>query len=131
MIVRRLWPAIIWAVIILVLTGVPGKYFPKVVTFWEWLTPDKIVHIIIFGIQVILILYGVGVQFLNAKKRYVINWIIVLSTLLFAMLTEVLQAYVFIGRHGNVYDFLADAVGVGIGFLAYYLLILKKKGVGN
>jgi len=131
MIVKRLWPSIIWAVTILLLTGVPGNYFPEVVSFWDWLSPDKVVHVFIFAVQAFLLLFGLRIQFLGGRKRSLYMWIIFISTVLFAMLTEVLQTYVFIGRHGNVFDFLADFVGVLVGFLAYYLLKFKKKGVSN
>lgn len=131
MLLRRLWPSLLWAIIILLLTGLPGNYFPVVTSFWDWLSPDKILHVLIFGFQAILLLFAFRLQFLVGKKRSLYGWMIFASTVLFAMMTEVLQTYVFIGRHGNVYDFIADFVGVAVGFLAYYLLILKKKGVGN
>lgn len=130
-IIRRIWPSVLWAIAILVLTGVPGKYFPAVTSFWDWLSPDKIVHIFIFGIQAFLLFHAFRVQFLPTKQRLVYVSVISGSVILFALLTEVLQTYVFIGRHGNVYDFIADAVGVFFGFMAYYLLNFKKKDAGN
>lgn len=131
MLFRRIWPSVLWAVAILILTGVPGNYFPTVVSFWDWLAPDKIVHIFIFGIQAFLLFHAFRVQFLPPKQRSVYVLVIVVLTTLFSLLTEVLQTYVFIGRHGNVYDFIADTVGVLFGFMAYYLLTFKKKKAGN
>lgn len=122
----RLLPSIIWMVLILVLMGTPGNYFPKVVSFWDWLSPDKVVHLIIFGIQAVLFLYG-----FNAGKFKPNHILIFIATVAFAGLTEVLQVYVFVGRFGSVYDFIADAIGIVIGFVAYYLLISKKKGTAN
>ncbi len=131
MMIRRLWPSLVWAILILILTGVPGVYFPKVVSFWDWLSPDKVIHIFIFGVQCILILYAFRGQYTTDKQRYIGSAVIIVVTVLFALLTEVLQKYVFVGRHGNLWDFIADAVGVLIGFLAYYLLNYKKKIVNN
>lgn len=131
MLIRRLWPSLAWAVTILVLTGVPGKYFPTVVNFWDWLTPDKIVHVFIFVVQSLLLLYAFRIQLFERRLRLIYGLLLFILTTLFALLTEVLQVYVFVGRHGNVYDFLADFVGVIIGFLAYYLLNIKKKDAGN
>jgi hypothetical protein len=51
MLVWRLLPALIWAFIIMLLTGLPGSYFPTIVSFWDWLSPDKIVHVFIFLVQ--------------------------------------------------------------------------------
>lgn len=127
MLIRKLWPALAWAILILLLTGVPGSYFPKVTSFWEWLTPDKAVHIFIFGVQAFLLLTAFLEQDLSSQNRFVFRSIILSGTIFFALLTEVLQAYVFIGRNGNVYDFIADVAGVGVGFLAYILLNKKKK----
>ncbi|MBL6944536.1 MAG: VanZ family protein [Bacteroidales bacterium] len=126
-IIRRLWPALAWALMILIITGVPGAYFPEVVTFWVWLSPDKAVHIFIFGVQAFLLMFAFNVQYLSAKERFVYGALLLLAAILFALLTEVLQAFVFIGRNGNVYDFIADVVGVLAGLLAYILFYKKKE----
>lgn len=127
MLIKRLWPALVWALFILVLTGVPGGYFPKVVSFWDWLSPDKAIHVFIFGIQAFLVLFAFNKQYLSSNIRLIYITVILLVVTVFALLTEVLQAYVFIGRNGNVYDFIADVIGVGVGLLAYLLLLNKKK----
>lgn len=126
MLLRRLWPALVWALIIMLLTGLPGTYFPEVTSFWEWLTPDKAIHIFIFGVQAFLLLFAFGEQYSLVRNRLVYSSLL-LITILFALLTEVLQAYVFIGRDGNVYDFIADVIGVGVGFVAHILYFKKKK----
>ncbi len=126
MLLRRLWPALVWALIIMLLTGLPGTYFPEVTSFWEWLTPDKAIHIFIFGVQAFLLLFAFGEQYSLVGDRLVYGSLL-LITILFALLTEVLQAYVFIGRDGNVYDFIADVIGVAVGFVAYILYFKKKK----
>jgi len=55
MFIKNNWPGILWGVIILIITGIPGNYFPKVTTFWDWLSPDKIVHLFLFSIFVLLL----------------------------------------------------------------------------
>lgn len=122
----KVLPAVSWAVMILFLTGIPGTYFPKVTSFWEWLSPDKIIHIFIFGVQSFLLLITFRIQYLSGLQRLVYISILVSITILFALLTEILQVYVFVGRHGNVYDFIADVVGILVGLLAYILLDKKK-----
>ena len=110
----------------MLLTGLPGTYFPGVTTFWEWLTPDKIIHIFIFGVQAFLLLFAFGEQYSSVRNRLIYSSLL-LIVVLFALLTEVLQAYVFIGRDGNLYDFIADVIGVGVGFVAHILYFKKKK----
>ncbi|MDP2723835.1 MAG: VanZ family protein [Bacteroidales bacterium] len=124
--IKRFWPAVAWAILILILTGVPGTYFPEVETFWEWLTPDKIVHMGIFGVQVFLILLGFDPQYLAGKNRYVVVIGAAIVTILYGLITELLQHFVFIGRDGNMFDFLADAAGALLGLLAYYLLKIRN-----
>ncbi len=124
--IRRFGPALAWAILILILTGLPGNYFPEVKTFWDWLSPDKVVHLGIFGVQAFLIIYGLGQQYLLKKRRYkYMVWVFLITTL-FGLITEVLQSNVFVGRDGNVFDFLADSVGAFLGVLAYYLLNIRN-----
>ncbi|MBU3927568.1 MAG: VanZ family protein [Bacteroidetes bacterium] len=124
--IRRFWPAMTWAILILILTGVPGSYFPEVRSFWQWLSPDKIVHLVIFGVQVFLIILGFKPQYLNSKQRFKFVVGATIVTILYGLVTELLQHYVFIGRDGNIFDFLADALGAFLGLLTYYLLKMKK-----
>lgn len=124
---RRLWPAIVWALVVLVLTGFPGSYIPKVTGFWEWLSLDKLVHVVIFATLGFLLFYGFHEQYLKSKRRYLYVLAVLLATMAYGMITEILQRYIFIGRNGNMYDFLADSVGGVLGFLAFILYNKKKK----
>jgi len=124
--IRRFIPAVVWAIIILILTGLPGNYFPEVKTFWEWLSPDKVVHLGIFGVQAFLINCGLRQQYMPKKRRYVSMLLVFLVTTLFGLITEVLQSSVFVGRDGNVFDFLADGLGAFLGVMAYYLLKMRN-----
>jgi VanZ family protein len=126
MFLKRLWPALLWALFILVVTGTPGEYFPHVVTFWDWLEPDKIVHIFVFGVLSFLILQGLLPQYLESRHRYKIVAATLGFVLAYGLLTEVLQAYVFIGRDGNAFDFYADSIGAFAGWMGFWTLNRKK-----
>ncbi len=111
--------------------GIPGKCFPTVVCFWDWLGPDKIVHFILFGLLAFLLLWGyrkktVSENTLCLKKRFILTLIISIA---YGGLTEILQKHVFINRYGSLYDFIADAIGCVIGVLAFnfYLKFFLKK----
>jgi len=127
MTIRKQWPAIIWALLILIVTGIPGTQIPKIPTFLEWLSPDKIVHVFIFGILSYLILYGNGSQYLKSKHRSYIVFIVVLISAAYGLITELLQYYVFVGRSGNAFDFYANALGALAGGVAYFLQHTKNK----
>jgi len=125
-VLTRLWPALLWAAIVLLLTGLPGNVFPEIKSFWDWLGPDKVVHLFIFGVQSFLILWGFRDGFFAGRDRKLLTWAAVVSSSFYGLLTEVLQRYVFVGRSGNVYDFLADTIGALLGWLLFLWIFRKK-----
>ncbi|MBZ0242673.1 MAG: VanZ family protein [Bacteroidales bacterium] len=126
-ITRKFWPGAIWAVIILLLIGLPGDYFPNVVSFWDWLSPDKLVHFFVFGVFTFLMLWGYRAQYSNSKHRSKLVWLIIILGVLYGGLTEVLQTKVFVGREGSVFDFLANTIGSIIGIIIFMLFARKNK----
>ena len=105
MTIGKQWPALACALLILVITGIPGNQIPEIPTFLDWLSPDKIVHVAIFGLLSYLILFGNRQQYLNCKNRSYYIIVAVLISAVYGLITELLQFYVFIGRNANVYDF--------------------------
>lgn len=124
--IKKLWPPIIWALFILLLTGIPGNYVPETISFLDWASPDKVVHFILFGGQTFLILFAFRDKLSDKKNRRKVIITAITLGVAYGLLTEILQAYVFIGRDGNLFDFVADFLGAILGFLAFYLLYLKK-----
>ena len=125
---RHIYPGLICGIIILILCGLPGSYFPKVKTFWEWLGPDKIVHIVMFAIFAFSVVFGYRKEYCERDKAYRVNlqWIALLLSILYGALIELLQTYIFIGRYGNVYDFIADVIGCFLGVFIFKLIFRKK-----
>jgi len=124
--IKKLWPPIVWALLILLLTGIPGNYVPETISFLDWASPDKVVHFILFGGQTFLILFAFRDNLRDKKTRRKLVITAITIGVAYGLLTEILQAYVFIGRDGNLFDFIADFLGAILGFLAFYLLIIKK-----
>ena len=125
---ERFIPGLICASVIMVLMGLPGKYFPTVVCFWDWLGPDKIIHLILFALLSFASLWGYRNLFFDInyphRKRLFIT--ISLISILYGGLTELLQKYLFINRYCSLYDFLADTVGCFIGIILFHFLVQKK-----
>lgn len=118
---RKHWPAVCWAAVIFVLISLPGNYFPRVFTFWNWLAPDKIVHAAIFGVFVFLLLWGGNAQRL-AKEGYLKTVALSLAIgAFYGGLTEALQYYFFVGRNGNIFDFFANTIGCIAGYMVFHL----------
>lgn len=115
------YPSLLWALIIMLLMGLPGNFFPTVINFWEWLGPDKIAHIFIFAFLSFFILWGYRRKIENNSK-YLLGFCL-LSFLIasaYGALTEILQITIFVGRSGNIYDFCADMIGSLVGVVVFF-----------
>lgn len=126
--IKNLLPGFIWSVIILILSGVPGNYVPVVFSFLDWISPDKLVHIIMYSVLVFVFLRGLRKQNSNREISKKTIYLVLSISIVFGGITEVLQNIVFTRRDGNVYDFLADIVGCAIGLMVYLLYQRKKNG---
>ena len=126
--IRHIYPGVFCGIIIMILCGIPGSHLPKVKTFWEWLGPDKIVHSIMFTALAISILFGYRHEFCERDKSYRQKLLLItfLISISYGALTEILQKYVFIGRYGSYYDFLADVIGCILGIFIFNIIFRKK-----
>ena len=112
----------------MILCGLPGSYFPNVRNFWEWLGPDKLVHLLMFAILAFSIIFGYRDEYCQREKPYRVKLQLItlaISTL-YGAITEMMQAYIFQGRFGSAYDFLADVIGCVLGILIFKIIFRKK-----
>lgn len=114
----------LWLAGIFLLTLLPGNYFPQVTDFWSLFSPDKLIHIALFAGLVLLLIPGIHKQYPSCSKRYKYG-IVVVTSVLIAILTELLQRYLPLKRDGNLYDVIADVAGIFVGFLVFYILQIK------
>ncbi len=126
MVLKGYWPALAWSLIILLLTGLPGNFFPEIKSFWEWLSPDKVVHLVMFGTLSFLILLGYREKYEKGNRTKLVLTAVIIS-ILYGILTELLQRYIFVGRSGNLFDALADAVGALLGWWLFIPVFKKLK----
>ncbi|MCF8228270.1 MAG: VanZ family protein [Bacteroidales bacterium] len=124
--VKNFWPIILWALFVFILSSTPGNYFPKIPSFWDWLKPDKVVHLVFYGVFSYLLLLGMIRQYDEEVSRLKLKMLAFLAGMFFGLALEVLQYYVFIGRSGNVYDFIANTIGSATGIFAFGILNRKK-----
>ncbi|MEI7726102.1 MAG: VanZ family protein [Bacteroidota bacterium] len=117
----NLW-GILWGVIIIVLTVLPGKVFPMLPSYMDLLQPDKLIHIFIFGVYVFLQIKGLRQQPVYPWFRKSAVFITMLIGLSLGAVTELLQLFFIPMRTGSIYDFIADAVGclIGWGVFSYW-----------
>ena len=118
--------AFAWAVVILILCGLPGSSFPKL-TFLEWLRPDKIVHLILFGTQAFLLINGFVRQTKYSVLQLRAKSLGVAIAISYGIIVEILQSTIFIGRSGDYRDAIANAIGAFIGLLIFNRIENKRK----
>ncbi len=121
---RVLLIAIIWTFVILFLTGLPGDSFPKTSKWLDIFQVDKLIHL---GMFIPFTLFWL--LFLKLRKMPNTNAMIIASIIgiIYGILTEVLQFYVFIGRSANFPDALADAIGVVFGVLIFNIIPWQRQ----
>jgi VanZ family protein len=125
MFLRYLYPALLWALLILILCSIPGPDIPRL-KFLDWLKPDKIVHFVLFGALCFLLVRGFAQQssvaaFAAHPKMYAV----VLSSV-YGIVIEMLQTYIFTYRSGDVFDAIADSVGAFLGLWLYNFWMRRK-----
>jgi membrane associated rhomboid family serine protease len=124
---RPLLPGLIWTLLIAVLTLVPGNYIPRITSFLDWFSPDKIVHLVLFGTYAYLLLKGFKEQALSQLLRQNPVIFSIIIGIVFAFFIEVMQKFAIPGRNGNLYDFLADVLGTLAGVAAWYITGRNEK----
>ena len=101
-----------WAVFILFLCGVPGSQFQNA----HISNADKVIHAFLFAVLFLLLSIG----FIKQRKFPVLRTNaltkVMIGSIAYGMLIEIMQGTIFIGRSIELYDVLANTVGVLIGF---------------
>ncbi len=111
--------AVLWAVVVVVLCGLPSAATDEVPNFPGM---DKLVHTGFFFVFTVLLYYGAIRQAGTSRPSWRISVRVVLFSCLFALFTEYLQWQIFTYRSAEAWDLFADAVGTGMGVFAYLLL---------
>lgn len=122
MFTKPLLPGVLWTILIGVLMFTPGNYFPKVSPFFDWLGPDKLVHLLLFGTYSYLLSAGFSRQgkCLVVKRKPLLFSLF--TGMIFAIFTEVMQMYIIPGRNGNIYDLLANVLGCLLGISIWKII---------
>jgi len=125
MFLRYNLPALIWAGFIFFLTMMPGKWIPPA-GFFEIFHPDKLVHMAVFAVLVVLALYGFIKQQAYQNLRAHPMIIAFVSCSVYGFLLEVMQGTLLSDRYFEWYDATANTAGCGLG-LFFFRSVLQKK----
>ncbi|MHC1703425.1 MAG: VanZ family protein [Tenuifilaceae bacterium] len=121
------WKSVVWAIVILILCGMPGDDLNKV-KFIDIPHLDKIVHGFLYFVFTLLL-----ISENNSQKAYyettmssiIIAAIIALS---YGMLIEVLQKILFINRGAEILDMVANTIGFLVAVIFYRQINRITKG---
>jgi len=115
--VKNFWLPFLWAVIILVLSGLSGNSISKI-PFIDLPYFDKVLHLSFYFILSILLCRGYILQLQNKDRKwpYIFTF---LTAFLYGLLIELFQATIFSGRTADWRDALANTAGIIIGLLLY------------
>lgn len=110
---RPALPAVFWLGLALttVVGLMPGSSLPQALLFW-----DKAQH----GIAYSLLAMSGALAFPRTLTK------LCLALVVHGVLLELLQSLFCRGRYGDVYDILADSIGVFIGLMLYKLIASRR-----
>jgi len=112
---KKIWPAFIWSVMIFILLIIPGKELPAGPELPSF---DKIIHMVLFGVQVWLWSYYIK-HGTNFSPHLWIFLLIFLLSCLYGIGMEYYQRYFVLNRAFETGDILADIIGSAIAFLLF------------
>ena len=110
--------SLLWALVILILCGIPGRDIPHI-SFLELPNFDKFVHAGVFFILILLTIRGFLLQTKFIKLKQSAKLIALIICIVFGASIEIMQGTLFEGRSADVFDFFADSFGSIVGLLMY------------
>jgi VanZ family protein len=110
-------PALIWAVVLFILSTGNNVQAPRIV---NWLASDKLGHAGAYFIFTGLILYGFYQAGSRSNKQL---WIAALISSTYGLAMEVIQYTFFPGRYFEVFDIIANIIGILFCIIASKFLI--------
>ncbi len=115
MIVVHYWKAVLWFIVILVLSIMSSDRLPDVQMNFEH--TDKIAHFVMYFVFSYLILEGHFQSRKDSKRTAIL--IAFLIPLAVGFTTELIQQSLTLTREGDPYDFFANTLGILTGILLF------------
>ncbi len=111
----------LWAAVVLVLTLTPAQNMP-ITPAWELLSFDTAAHAGVFALLAGLSWFSLSRQRRWSRLARHAGWAVLVGTIFFGGLIEILQHAMHLGRHGDWTDLLSDAIGaaIAVGLIAFW-----------
>ena len=123
-IIAQYWKTIAWVLIIFFLSTlsvpkIPGAKLFDIPHF------DKFVHFSLYAILVTLWL----IDYFKIKQTFSVSvlWIIVICSILYGSIMEIVQKVIVQDRSGDIFDALANIIGILTAFLLFRYLSFYRK----
>ncbi|MCB0402962.1 MAG: VanZ family protein [Flavobacteriales bacterium] len=108
-------PAVVWLIVIAILSGFPGSKVPEI-PIWQF---DKLVHSLMYAVLSGSLIMAYYQQYRRPEKRSLLYVSLFLFGVFYGGIMEILQYYIFINRSGSWYDFFANAFGALLGIILF------------
>ncbi len=123
------WPAILWALFILILCSVKLGDVSDVPLFFPGF--DKLVHCGLFFVLMVFITAAYTRKYTSAVLSVKTIVILTAATIIYGAIIEILQKYIFTWRSGEWNDLFADVIGILMAtfsiFITYKAISYEKK----
>jgi hypothetical protein len=110
-------PGILWWIFVLALMCTPGKDFPRLGSWTELISLDKIIHINFFGLMVYLFCRPLHPKDLQPGVKQRLFLKIAIACAIWGLLIEFIQHFWIPGRSMDMYDFVADSAGCLLAYI--------------
>jgi VanZ family protein len=121
---RNIIPAISWSVLVLFVSLIPGNEIPEFEV--GFLHIDKLAHAILFAGLSFFWFFGLKKGGISKIVSLNTEGVVSFSVFIYGFAIELIQHYFITDRHFDIYDVLANGVGVVLGYTFFYLVIYKR-----
>lgn len=122
---KKIFPAVLWAILIFVLSIVSGNRLPKIQL--DWIQPDKLAHAGVYFVFAGLLFYGLK-PFFSERRKVFFGAILISSG--FGIAMELVQFLFFPGRFFEILDIIANISG-SIGSLIVINYFFNDRNGGD
>jgi VanZ family protein len=116
--IRYFQAPLLWAITILIFSIVPTSELPDF-SYWRIISFDKFAHVCMYALLSFLVMKSCLKQYSSKYIRYNAYRFTAITTSLYGILIELIQALLITDRYGDWVDVLANTIGVIAGVLIF------------
>ncbi|NOZ47971.1 MAG: glycine cleavage system protein H [Chlorobi bacterium] len=114
----KFWKTITWAIIVFILSSLPGSDFDEV-PFFNIPYFDKLVHFGMYAVLTFIFLFELNNNSFSTLPKIKAIVLIGFVSISYGLLLEILQKYLFTERSAELADFIANTIGCLVAIFAF------------